>query len=639
MDFFERQDRARRVTGRLIVYFGSAVVLIALSVYLVLALVFLQEGRHDGSVRLWEPGLFAGAVLGTLTVIGLGSLAKILELSRGGATVAIALGGRPLDTQSRDPDERRLLNVVEEMAIASGVPVPEVYLLEREGGINAFAAGYAPRDAVIGVTRGCLRLLGRDELQGVIAHEFSHILNGDMRLNLRLIGLLNGILCLALIGRVMLRMSGGRGSGRKGGNPLPLIGLVLLVFGAVGLLFGRLIKSAVSRQRELLADAAAVQFTRNPDGLLGALKKIGGLAQGSDVSAPRAEEASHLFFGNALSGQRLSWFATHPPLLERIRVWEPAFDGVYPVTRAEPPRDSKATAASPRASGVERLPPLLRGAAATVAVSGVLAQAGQPTIDHLAYARALVAGLPRELREATDEPMAATALVYALMLSGEPERREAQMELLGKLGMEPVLFEVRRLMGQVESIGAPVRLPVIELCLPALRRMSPGQFAEFERAIGELVTADGQIEIHEYALRHMVRRHLEPQFRAVRRPVVQYYVMKPLLPDLVSVLSVLAHAGHETPETVTAAFAVGMREVETRGMELRPTELAHANLAELDAALGRMVEAAPTVKRQLLRACAATVSADGRLETREAELLRAIADALDCPVPPFLALQ
>jgi Zn-dependent protease with chaperone function len=639
MDFFERQDRARRLTGRLVVYFGAATLLIALWVYLVLALIFLHEGlNRGGGVGLWEPRLFAGAVLGTLTVIGLGSLAKVLELAKGGAAVAIALGGRLLDTQSRDSDERRLLNVVEEMAIASGVPVPEVYLLEQEAGINAFAAGHSPRDAVIGVTRGSLRLLGRDELQGVIAHEFSHILNGDMRLNLRLIGWLNGILCLALIGRVMLRMSGSRGSGRKGGNPLPLIGLALLVLGAVGLFFGRLIKSAVSRQREFLADAAAIQFTRNPDGLVGALKKIGGLTQGSNVITPRAEEASHLFFGNALSGQRMSWFATHPPLLERIRVWEPTFDGVYPVTRAGPPRDSKATAASPRASGVERLPPLLRGAAATVAVSGVLAQAGQPTIDHLAYARALVAGLPQDLREAADEPMTATALVYALMLSGESGRREAQWELLGRVGSEPVLFEVRRLLGQVESVGTPVRLPLIELCLPALRRLSPAQFAEFECAIGELVTADGRIEIHEYALQHMVRRHLEPQFRAVRRPVVQYYVMKPLLPDLVAVLSVLAHAGNESPETVAAAFAAGMREVATQGMELRPMELARANLAELDAALGRLVEAAPTVKRQMLRACAATVSADDRLESREAELLRAIADALDCPVPPFLAL-
>jgi Zn-dependent protease with chaperone function/uncharacterized tellurite resistance protein B-like protein len=636
MDFFERQQRARGVTAKLILYFALAVGLIVLSVYLVLALIFLQEGR-GGAVRLWDPGLFAGAVGVTLAVIGLGSMAKILELARGGSAVATALGGRPLDTQSRDPDERKLLNVVEEMAIASGVPVPEVYLLEREEGINAFAAGYAPQDAVIGVTRGCMRLLGRDELQGVVAHEFSHLLNGDMRLNLRLIGVLNGILCLALIGRVMLRMSAVRSSGRKGGNPLPLIGLALLILGAVGLFFGRLIKSAVSRQREFLADAAAVQFTRNPDGLVGALKKIGGLAQGSNVGTPRAEEASHLFFGNALAGQRLSWFATHPPLLERIRVWEPAFDGVYPVTQRVAIRESRHTAVKPAAAG--GLPPILRGAAAAVIAGGALAQAGRPTVDHLEYASALLARLPEDLREAAHEPMTATALVYALMMEGEPERREAQLKLLTELASGPVMAEVRRLLKRTGAVGASVRLPLVELCLPALRRLSKGQYAEFERAIRELVSADGQIEIHEYALQHMLRRHLEPQFRSVRRPVVQYHVMKPLVADLVVVLSVLAQAGHATPEEVAVAFAAGMRGVEVPGLESRPMELARANLGELDAALGRLTEAAPVLKRRILEACANAVSADGRLAVREAELLRAIADALDCPLPPYLAVS
>ena len=638
MDFFEHQQRARRITARLIIYFGLAVLLIGLSVYLVLVLVVPHEGREAGlAARLWNPALFAGAFLGTLAVIGVGSTAKIMELSRGGATVAISLGGRPLDTQSRDPDERKLLNVVEEMAIASGVPVPEVYLLEGEEGINAFAAGFTPRDAVIGVTRGCMRLLSRDELQGVIAHEFSHILNGDMRLNLRLIGLLSGILCLTLIGRVMLRMSGGRSSGRKGGNPFPLIGLALLILGGIGLLFGRLIKSAVSRQREYLADAAAIQFTRNPAGLVGALKKIGG--RGSGVTTPRAEEASHLFFGNALSREWLGSFATHPPLLDRIRVWEPDFDGVYPATQAAVSRESKVTAPSSRASVGAPLPPILRGVAATVAVSGVLGQAGQPTVHHLEYASALVAGLPEDLREATHEPMRATALVYALMMSGELDRREVQLKVLAGLASEPVLVEVRGLLGRVESIVGSVRLPLVELCLPALRRLSPGQYAEFERAISELVVTDGQIEIHEYALQHMLRRHLEPQFRPVRRPVVQYYVMKPLVPDQEVVLSVLAHEGHETAETAKAAYVAGIQGLDAPALNSGPIELARANLGELDAALGRLAEAAPALKRQILQACANTVSADGRVEAREAELLRAIADALDCPLPPYLALQ
>jgi Zn-dependent protease with chaperone function len=632
MDFFERQHRARRVTARLIVYFGMAVVLIALSVYLVLALIFLSGG---GTAKLWDVRLFAGAVFGTLAVIGLGSLAKILELSRGGAAVAVALGGRPVDTQTRDGDERKLLNVVEEMAIASGVPVPEVYLLEREEGINAFAAGHAPGDAVVGVTRGCVRLLERDELQGVIGHEFSHILNGDMRLNLRLIGLLHGILCLALIGRVLLRMSGHRSSGRKQSNPLPLIGLALLLLGAVGVFFGRLIKSGVSRQREFLADAAAVQFTRNPAGLVGALKKIGGLGLGSRVAAPRAEEASHLFFGNALRGGSMSWFATHPPLLERIRVWEPGFDGVYPVARLERARARDTTEAAYTKPG---LPPILGGAAIVVAAGEALAQAGRPTLDHLEYAEALVARLPESLREATHEPMTATALIYALLLSGDADRRAAQLKLLGELVSEAMLAETGRTQVLVESLETAVRLPLVELCLPALRRLSAGQFDEFESVISALVSADGQIEIHEYALQHLVRRHLAPQYRRTRRPVVQYYVIKPLVPDLVVLLSVLAHAGNESAEEASRAFVSGLARLQVSGVDPHPLDLARANLAELDSALGRLAEAAPALRGQILQACVDAVAADGRLATREAELVRAVADALDCPLPPFLSV-
>jgi hypothetical protein len=402
------------------------------------------------------------------------------------------------------------------------------------------------------------------------------------------------------------------------------------------LLFGRLIKSAVSRQREFLADAAAVQFTRNPDGLVGALKKIGGLGQGSGVTTPRAEEASHLFFGNAMSRQGMSWFATHPPLLERIRVWEPAFDGEYPVTqRVRMPEGGKGGNKPPLISAT-KLPPILQSAAAAVALGGVLDQAGRPTAEHLEYANGLLGGLPEDLHEAAHEPMSATALIYALMLDRESTRRETQMALIRGLISEPMLNEISRIVTRADSVPLAVRLPLVEICLPALKRLSPDQYAEFDRCIGDLVAADGQIEIHEYALQHMLRRHLEPRFRAVRRPVVQYHVIKPLMPDLVVVLSVLARVGNGSPEAVAAAFAVGMRGLDAAGVDASPMELARANLGELDAALERLTEAAPALNRKILEACARTVSADGQVEVREAELLRAIADSLDCPLPPFL---
>jgi Zn-dependent protease with chaperone function len=659
MDFFARQDVARRNTKLLVAYFALAVTLIVAAVYLVLAALMLRQPSGDpGSLAwLWDPELFLWAVLGTVGVIGAGSLVKIAELSRGGAVVATALGGRPVDPQSTDPDERKLMNVVEEMAIASGIPMPEVYLLEHETGINAFAAGNSTSDAVVGVTRGCMRLLSRDELQGVIAHEFSHILNGDMRMNLRLIGLLNGILLLAVIGHFLLRMSfygagrsrsAGRGDG-KGVNPLPLIGIALLVLGSIGVFFGRLIKSAISRQREFLADAAAVQFTRNPTGLVGALKKIGGLVRGSHLEAPRAEEASHLFFGNALSRSWSGLFSTHPPLPDRIRAWEPKFDGQYPrvttQTPAPPAPAARPSHAAPR-GGVPpplepltaALPPQMPGLGAVIVAAGALEQVGQLTPRHLEYAAKLVRSLPEILREAVHEPMSASALVYALLLSPDEAARRDQMDELRRVIPEPLLREMQRLLPTLLALDPATRLPLAELSLPSLRRLAPEQFEAFDRAVQRIIESDRQIDLFEYALRHLLRRHLEPHFRQPRRTVTQYYVLKPVIPDLVLVLSGLAHVGHDNPVEIQKAFHAGLQTLRLQDTENLPLlEASKANLAQIDASLNRLAQCSGPVKKQVLQACLVTVAADGKIQVREAELLRALADALDCPLPPFLA--
>ncbi len=288
----------------------------------------------------WHPEFFIVTSGSVLLVITIGSLYKMTMLSGGGESVALALGGRKVPANTRDLAERILLNVVEEMALASGTPVPPVYIMDDEEGINAFAAGTTPQNAVIGITRGAILTLKRDELQGVIAHEFSHILNGDMRLNIRLMGLLHGILVLALIGYMVLRIVGnspGRVSTRRssddnkgaGGLILAILaaGVALLIIGYVGVFFAHLIKSAVSRQREFLADASAVQFTRNPSGIADALKKIGGWSKSSKITSPRAEESSHMFFGSAMM---LSFFATHPPLAQRIQRIDPNFKGNFP---------------------------------------------------------------------------------------------------------------------------------------------------------------------------------------------------------------------------------------------------------------------------------------------------------------------
>ena len=289
MDFFAHQDKARKNTKLLVVYFAIAVACIIASVYIASLMIFFgtqsqqQPGEPVREFVVWDPVLFLYAALGTLGVVLLGSLYKTFELSDGGSAVAESLGGRLVNPNTANPDERKLRNVIEEMALASGVPIPKIYVLDDEKGINAFAAGHSPSDAAIGVTLGCMTLLNRDELQGVIGHEFSHILNGDMRLNLRIMGVLFGILCLAVIGRILLYT---RGRDSRDRNPLMLLGLALIVIGAIGVFFGRLIQAALSRQREFLADASSVQFTRNPAGLSGALQKIGGA--GSQIVSPHA---------------------------------------------------------------------------------------------------------------------------------------------------------------------------------------------------------------------------------------------------------------------------------------------------------------------------------------------------------------
>ena len=272
MNFFEHQDRARKQSRRLIFVFMLAVLAIVAAINLILLLVMGVTGYEVGEQTLSpvelvkaNAHLLAGGAIACVAVIGLASLFKTASLRSGGGQVARQLGGTLVESDTRDAKRRRLRNVVEEIALASGVPVPEIYVLEQESGINAFAAGFTPSDAAVAVTRGALEKLDRNELQGVIAHEFSHILNGDMRINIRLMGALFGILLLAIIGRRVLIHSHFAGRSRdKNGAAVLLIAFGLMAVGYIGLFFGRWIKAAVSRQREYLADASAVQFTRDP---------------------------------------------------------------------------------------------------------------------------------------------------------------------------------------------------------------------------------------------------------------------------------------------------------------------------------------------------------------------------------------
>ena len=652
MDFFERQDQARRNTKLLVVYFILGVAMLIVAVYAAVLGIFtgVNSRHHHGyeeqvQVALWNPQLFLFAAVGTLAVIGLGSGFKTLELAQGGSTVATMLGGRLVAPTTTDPDERKLRNVVEEMAIAAGVPVPQIYLLPQEQGINAFAAGHSTSDAVVAVTEGAVKLLTRDELQGLVGHEFSHILNGDMRLNLRLMGIVFGILCLAVIGRVLLYT---RSRDSKDKNPLPLLGLALVVIGWIGVVFGRLIQAAVSRQREFLADASSVQFTRNPAGLAGALRKIDGLSFGSKLEAPHAEEASHMFFGNGMGESFFHMMDTHPPLAERIRAIDPSFDGTFPpVSFAEVARTAPRVAPPQRSPlpfpfpGMPRAQGGLAGLAPPIiAAQTVMANTGNPTPAHLRFAEGLRVSIPASLQAAAREGLGASTLVYALLLSDDETVRRKQLEELTAATSAAVCQETLRVLPEVQTVATHAKLPLVDLAIPGLRHLSPAQFEQFRAAVQKLVESDGEIDLFEYVLQKVVLRHLEPYFLQARKPTVQYYALKPLAADCAVLLSALAYLGQDEPTKIEYAFQQGAQLLSYAAqVEHRLLQEAECEMAQVDDALNRLCQAVPQIKKNVLSACAQTVAADGVIQEMEAELLRAIADTLDCPMPPFIPAQ
>ena len=638
MDFFARQDQARRHTKRLVVYFVLAVACIIASVYLACILIFGAASARHGSTDfpVWNSNIFFYSAMGSLAVIVFGSLFKISALSAGGSAVAESLGGRLVEPGSANPQERRLLNVVEEMALASGVPTPKVYVMDEESGINAFAAGHTPSDAAVSVTRGTLQTLNRDELQGVIGHEFSHILNGDMRLNLQLMGMIFGILCLATIGRILLNARGGR----RDRNPLPLLGLALLAIGGIGVFFGRLIQAAVSRQREFLADASSVQFTRNPAGLSGALQKIG--AVGSRMESNHAADACHMFFGNGLSDSFMSAFATHPPLEERIRAIDPNWDGNFPpVPQAALIDDEAVSSLLSRAAHVPPTMPLPFGQAAgltgtTVRAATVVPNLGKPTPMHLEYAEKLRNSFPENVNAATREPISAVALVYALLLSEEEATRTTQLEGLAKQIPAAIYEKVVALRPEVAPIASRARLPLVNLALPGLRQLRPEDFQAFNRTLKWLIESDEQIEFFEFVLQKIVQRHLAPHFTRGRAPVAQYYTMKPLTADGAVLLSALARVSSAEETEVRKAFQTGLPYLRSPDGTVALLTQDQCGLAQIDTALNRLTLAVPQIKKNIIEACIHVVGADGVIQEREAELLRAIADTLDCPIPPFV---
>ncbi len=639
MDFFGLQEQARRRTTRLVVLYALAVAGMILAIYTVVRLLMGAGAEASrAAAPWWQPELVLAVAGGVLAVVAGGTAFKTIQLAaHGGRIVAERLGGRLVRSDTTDLAERRLLNVVEEMALAAGLSAPQVYVLDRERGINALAAGFSPRDAVIGVTRGALELLTRDELQGVIGHEFSHILYGDMRLNIRLIGVLHGIVLISLIGGMLIRslryvrMSGGRRDKGAGGAVLVILALggTLWLVGWIGAALASLIRAAVSRQREFLADAASAQFTRNPAGLASALQKIATVSLQGRIAAPSAMEAAHLFFADALGVSLDRLMATHPPIEERIRRLVPSAGGaVLP----SPPTPSDARAPEAAASGVSPWG-TAPGAAARIRAREAVAAVGQLTPSRLDWVRAVLEEVPAPLREAVREPVGARAVVFALLLDRDPVVRARQLEVIA--ADTEAARQVPSFLPLMARLRPEARLPLVELAIAGLRQLQTDEYEHFRGILFDLIRADQRVDLFEYALGRLIERYLDPVFGRVDPAPQRYSKVAHVEPEARTVLAALAGWGHRDPEAADRAWRHALAELGLEATGSPPP----VSLDEVDRALNRLREAMAAVREKMLTACAVCVAEDERLDAVEADLLRAIADALDCPMPPLMVAE
>lgn len=648
--FFQRQAHARRNTLLLVSLFLVAVVLITLAVCLVGYLVTSGEGARP-SLLSWFGSVHGVVTAGTVSgLILLVSLFRWLDLSRGGARVATMVGARAIDPSTRDADERRFRNVVEEMAIASGVPVPQLYVMDHETGINAFVAGYSPGEAVMVVTHGALTQLSRDELQGVVGHEFSHILNGDMRINVRLIAILAGILMIGQIGSHLMHSASFRSSSRSNERAaIGIFGLALLVIGYVGVFFGRLIQAAVSRQREMLADASAVQFTRNPEGIASALFKIG--YKGSFLeTTSHASDMNHMCFGESARMKLTSLLASHPPIDERINAIEAGMlarlksrhRDTRPSASLDPTAQSgAATEVTAAMAGFQPVTPrtgqrnLSAIATASVAapVEPLSSQVGTVTTGGEQFAEALLKQLPATFRELLYTRSGAVQLCYALLIHSRDEtdrsKHLAALPTHPLFGAQPDLQD--KLIPTLNTLGAVVRFPALELAMPALRRLDPQERQELIQAVNLLVRQDGRVTLFEFALVSFLQRHLAND--AERLVKTRFRSYRPVENHLRTLFGLLARAGTADANEANRVYREAMAGFVSVNEDETPE--AKVSIRDLASALTHLNGLSPLLKPAIIDACGHCVTFDGEVKAMEYDMLRLVADQLDCPMPPI----
>lgn len=644
MNFFEQQAKAQSNSKKLVLLFTFAVVTIVLAVYFPIQYVMAEYvwnfspryGMVKDNPIIWSYSLFWKVALTTVGVIFIASFWKIRELAAGGCVIANMMNGRLIEPDTKDFKEKQLMNVVEEMSLASGIPTPNIYLMDREFTINAFAAGYTTGDAVIGVTRGTIDKLNREELQGVIAHEFSHILHGDMRLNIKLLGLLHGILVIGIIGRSVLSGTNRRGR-RKGGGPLLLVGLALMIIGWIGYFFGKLIQAAVSRQREFLADASAVQYTRNTDGIGSALKKIGGYlghpATGSHLLTHKKEEIAHMTFGSVNFAESFGWTSSHPPIEIRIAAIDPSFKPAHAkkidalphvVTQSMALTEDNQPSRKIQVSGMEiPVSPNLRYTAG--AIAGLVGTMPLQAVD---AQKQWLDALPEKVRDACHHLIKARAMIYILLAEyNDDEKNNFEKFLKVRDPHSVETFET--LWSPVKELGPQGRLRLMDLCIPALRKLSKDEYKLFIQTIIDLIEMDRKMTMFEFLLMKTIRRHLNNYFHPQKSRNTSIQNIEQVEKELSTLLSAVAQA-NDNESTSRAAFDSGIKPL-FPNLDMKSLET--ITIDSVDQALKKLLHTSFEVRQKVIEACGRTVLFDKTVTWREKEILRTICDALDCPIP------
>ena len=647
MNFFEHQQKARKQSRWILVGFFIVTILIVVVIDALLLVLLASQGvigingQYQANVtnildpKLWvsnsELLIVSSLIVGGIIVIA--SIGKAVSLRSGGGKVARDMGATIVTPDTKDALRRRLYNVVEEIALASGVPVPEVYVMENEPGINAFAAGYTPADAAIAVTQGTLEKLSRSELQGVIAHEFSHIFNGDMRINIKMIGVIFGIMVIALIGRKFLYSSRYRSSRSKDSGSVVLIGVVLIAIGYIGLFFARWMKSALSRQREYLADASAVQFTREPSAIAGALKKIAAYSHSSYLHTD-GEEVSHMLFG---SGSRSAMFATHPPLVDRISRLEKGFkpSDIADLSKSLKQQEIREHVQAEVAlkEQQERKDKSLKGG--IFDVDNIISNIGNPAMERIAAAGILAASLSEGLSNAAHSLEWAPEVLFYCLLDKDPEIQEKQRLIvaknMGDISESKLAFLVKD-NGQVE---ASQRMPLFDICYPSLKRRPVHEIEKILQTINELANIDNKIDAFEYLLSNLIKKYLEESHIPNRSRLHGTKKLSSCIDELTIVISVVATQGQKSDtsqglQKAQHAFRSGMESVGIKHKNLTFSDQWHL---ELDNALQTLCKLSPEEKQKLVSALVKTVLDDDLVVTAEQEVLRVICALINVPLP------